>query len=1203
MWRVVVALLIVTVTSAATTAADDDRDRIDFNRDIRSILSDRCFACHGPDEGQRQTDLRLDLAENAVAKLESGVIAVVPGRPEQSELIARITSDDPSLKMPPPDSKKQLSAAEIELLRKWIEQGAPFAKHWSYEQPVRPAIPDVRGPERSANPIDRFVHARLDAERLVPSPPADRYSLIRRLSLDLTGLPPTPEDADAFANDPSPDAYERLVDRLLASPAYGEARARKWLDLARYADSAGYADDPPRTIWAYRDYVIRAFNDNTPFDEFTIEQIAGDLLPNPTNEQLVATAFHRNTLTNNEGGTNDEEFRNVAIVDRVNTTAAVWLGTTMACAQCHTHKYDPITQKEYFGVFAFFNNSADADLRDESPLLEIFTDAQKRERASLENEKRELQQQLQTPTPETAAGFFAWQEKLTAEPEWQPLMPVEFKATSGVNGTILEDASVKIPSDAATDIYNLQFDVQERAVTALRLEALADDSLPASGPGNGNGNFVVSRVSASVTPPSSSTAQGRYVRIDLPGNDKTLSLAEVQVFSGSENIAFQGKASQSSVAYKGRANRAIDGNTDGDYFGANSTTHTNSSADPWWELDLKAERPIERIAIWNRTDNGLHERLTGAKLTVFDAKRHVVFERVLETAPNPSSEVSVGGPRPVPFAATFADFSQDGFPASAVINNTDPANTGWAVSPQQGKPHVLTLLLSSPIEKSSGAALSLSIEHTSKYLQHTLGHFRVSATSSASAAERASLPLDVQSVLATRREERSAEQTKALEQHYLAAIAPELDPSRKRLAEVTKSLAELKPTTTVPVMRELSPEKRRITRLQHRGNYLDEGDEVTAGVPEAFPPLPSDAPINRLTLAKWLVSDENPLTARVAVNRMWEDLFGVGLVRTSEEFGSQGEPPSHPALLDWLAVEYRESGWDTKALLRLIVTSATYRQSASASSELFERDPENRLLARGPRFRLPAESVRDQALAVAGLLGRTMYGEPVRPPQPSFGLTAAFGSSTDWKTSVGEDRYRRGIYTTWRRSNPYPSMATFDAPNREVCTLRRPRTNTPLQALVTLNDPAYVEAAQGLARRVIATEGELNEKATQALRLCLTRPPTESEVAALTRLYEDAKVRLRTASRRSDEARDRSTRPASRRGESRRVRRVDGRRQRDIESRRGAGEAVSMRLSQREVGWALAHHMVSRYPNPCGNVTCRTTDEITFPVGRISSQS
>jgi len=1106
MGRLAFTFALVAALSPHFARAEEPADHIDFNRDVRPILSDRCFACHGPDEGQRPTELRLDLAESAVAELDTGVTAVVPGRPQESELIARITAEDPSLKMPPPDSKKRLSQREIELLQTWIEQGAPFAKHWSYEKPLRPAIPDVREPERSSNPIDRFVLARLDAEGLSPSPPADRYSFIRRLSLDLTGFPPTPEEADAFANDSSPDAYERLVDRLLASPAYGEARARKWLDLARYADSAGYADDPPRTIWGYRDYVIRAFNENRPFDEFTIEQIAGDLLPNPTPEQLVATAFHRNTLTNNEGGTNDEEFRNVAIVDRVNTTAAVWLGTTMACAQCHTHKYDPITQKEYFGVFAFFNNTADGDLRDESPLIEIFTDEQKRQRASLETEKRELDEQLRTPTPETAAGFVAWQERLTAEPEWQSLMPVEFKASSGVNGTVLEDASVKISSEAATDVYHMQFDVQDRAITALRLEALADDSLPAGGPGNGNGNFVISRLTATVTPPAASVAKGRFVRIDLPGDDKILALAEVQVFDGDENIAAKGKASQSSVAYRGRAHRAIDGNTDGDYFGANSTTHTNSSSNPWWELDLKAERPIDRIAVWNRTDNGLHERLAGAKLTVFDANRHVVFERVLATAPNPSSELTVGGPRPVPFAAAFADFSQESFPASAVINNMDPANTGWAISPQQGKPHELTLLLASPIEKGTGASLSLSIEQTSKYQQHTLGHFRVSATSSAATAERASLPLEVQTILATPHERRTAEQTIALERHYLAAIAPEFEPARRRLAEVAKSLAELKPVTTVPVMRELAPAKHRITHLQHRGNYLDEGEEVTAGVPEAFPPLPAGAPANRLTLAKWLVSDENPLTARVAVNRMWEDLFGIGIVRTSEEFGSQGEPPSHPALLDWLAVEYRESGWDTKALIRLIVTSTTYRQSASASSELFERDPENRLLARGPRFRLPAESVRDQALAVSGLLGRTMYGEPVRPPQPSFGLTAAFGGSTDWTTSAGEDRYRRGLYTTWRRSNPYPSMAAFDAPNREVCTLRRPRTNTPLQALVTLNDPVYVEAAQGLARRVVEVDGSAAEKAARAFRLCLTRPASDREVAAVTRLYEDAKA-------------------------------------------------------------------------------------------------
>lgn len=1101
--RRLASLLAIALLAALRCGAADDR--VDFNRDIRPILSNKCFACHGPDEGQRATDLRLDRVEGMTAILESGVTAVIPGKPDESELVARTTSDDPDFRMPPPDSKKQLTPKEIELLRRWVQQGAPYAVHWSYAKPARPALPTVSDESWPRNAIDRFVRARLDAEGLRPSAEADPYTLVRRVHLDLTGLPPTPEEADAFAADPSPDAYERLVDRLLADPAYGEHRARKWIDLARYADSAGYADDPPRTIWGYRDYVIRAFNENRPFDTFTIEQLAGDLLPNPSDEQLVATAFHRNTLTNNEGGTNDEEFRNVAVVDRVNTTMAVWMGTTAACAQCHTHKYDPITQKEYFRLFAFFNNTADADTRDESPLLEVFTDEQKRRKATWENEKRELEEKLRTPTPELLASLARWEESLAAEPAWRPIVPGKVTTTSGATAVTLDDASVRVGSAADTDTYTAELPLPGGPVTAVRLEALTDEALPSGGPGHGAGNFVVSRVTARVTPPVNVQAAGRFVRIEMPGKAKLLSLAEVQVFSSGENVAPKGKAKQSSVAFGGKAPRAIDGDTNGDY-AANSTTHTEVSDDPWWELDLKETRPVDRIVVWNRTDNGLHIRLAGATVQVLDENRKAVFAQTLVEPPNPSAELSVSGARPVTFAAALADFAQDGFPASAVLNNPDLGGTGWAIAPKQGSAHALTLVAASPIDDPAGSTLTLTIEQLSKFARHTLRRFRVSVTSDANAATRAGLPQDVQAVLAVPADQRSAGQRDALAKHYVAAIAPELKPARDRLAEVTKALTDLKPMTTVPVMRELPTDKRRITKLQHRGNFMDLGDEVTPGVPEALQPLPEGAPLDRMTLAKWLISPENPLTARVAVNRAWEELFGTGIVRTSEEFGSQGEPPSHPELLDWLSVEYRESGWDTKALLRLIVTSATYRQDAAAAAELYERDPENRLLARGPRFRLPAESVRDQALATAGLLAKAMYGEPVRPPQPSLGLSAAFGSSTDWKTSDGEGRYRRGLYTTWRRSNPYPSMATFDAPNREVCTLRRPRTNTPLQALVTLNDPVYVEAAQGLARRIVSNGGSAADKAAFGLRACLTRPANEAETAAVVRLYEDAKA-------------------------------------------------------------------------------------------------
>jgi hypothetical protein len=755
-FRLVLSLVLCCpAVSAAQTGA------IDFNRDVRPILSNNCFQCHGPDEKVRKGKLRLDTRDDALA-------VISPGKPEASELLIRVASADAEEVMPPAKTGKKLTPAEIETLKRWIKEGAKFAVHWSYQKPVRPAVPEVRSQESGVrNPIDAFILARLKQEGLKPQPEADRYALVRRVALDLTGLPPTPEEVDAFIRDTSPNAYEKLVDRLLAKPAYGEHWARMWLDLARYADSAGYADDPPRTIWKYRDYVINAFNANMPFDRFTIEQLAGDLLPNPTTDQLVATAFHRNTLTNSEGGTSDEEFRNVAVVDRVNTTFTVWMGTSVACAQCHTHKYDPILQKEFFQVFAFFNNTADADRPNEEPTL----------------------------------------------PFWTPEL-----------------------------------------------------------------------------------------------------------------------------------------------------------------LERKAE--LDSLVI------DFEEQLKGKK-------------------------------------------------------------------------------------------------------------------------------------------------------------ADEWKSERDRLTALKKEQAALKPPTSVPIMKELTGADRRKTRLQFRGNFMDLGDEVIEGTPAAFHPFPKDAPRNRLEFAKWLMSAENPLTARVVANRFWEQIFGTGLVRTSEEFGTQGELPSHPELLDWLAVELmdptpqppspkgrgglspplplgegvggrgRPQPWDVKRFLKLLVMSAAYRQSAKVTPELFERDPDNRLLARGPRVRLSAEMVRDQALHAAGLLSPKMLGPSVKPPQPNLGVNAAFGGAIDWQPSAGEDRYRRGVYTTWRRSNPYPSMSTFDAPNRDICTVRRTRTNTPLQALVTMNDPVYVEAAQALARRAMEKGGSTPaEKATFAFRACLIRPPTEHEVDRLVRLYEDAKAKF-----------------------------------------------------------------------------------------------
>jgi hypothetical protein len=1085
----------------------------DFQREIRPILSNNCFKCHGPDEKERKggkegsTGLRLDTEEGSRADLD-GSAAVVPGHPEKSELIARITTTDKDDLMPPIKSGKKLKPHEIELLTAWVKSGGKFAKHWSYEKPQR-----VEPPSVTENPIDAFVRARLEKEGLKPQPEADRTTLIRRVALDLTGLPPTLEEVDAFVNDTSPDAYARLVERLLASPAYGEHWARMWLDLARYADSAGYADDPPRTIWAFRDYVIRAFNANKPFDQFSIEQLAGDLLPNPTEEQLIATAFHRNTMTNNEGGTQDEEFRNAAVIDRVNTTMAVWMGTSIACAQCHSHKYDPISQTEYFRMFAFFNNTEDADRKDETPVLSFFSDEQKTQRAALEADVAALDAKFKTPTPALLQASAKWARDFPINLDWQPLTPATLKSQSGLAMNIEPDGAVLVPATAARDTYTVDVPFgAARKITALRLEALPDDSLPGKGPGHAEGNFVVTRVRAVIQLPEGTKGPpARFVRIELPGKGKLLQLAEVQVFSGSENIALKGEAIQKSTFADAGAARAIDGNTTGEY-AKGSVAHTADGDDPWWEVDLKSEQTIDRIVVWNRAELG--ERLAGFRIVALNEQRQAVWEKADNAAAPADIPFELNGGRDFKFSDAVADFVQADFDEDLVVTDVAPKEAkrgkkkrgpqkGWAIGGSPGVAHHLTLLAAEPVTIPAGAKLVISIEQQSSSANHTLGHFRLRTTDDSRVTQSVQIPREVTATLGVPAEQRDEKQREQLTSYYVRELAPELAPDREKLAALRKQIDAITPNT-VPIFRELGANQLRKTHVQLRGNYRALADEVTAGVPAAFPPLPPDAPMNRLTLARWLVDANNPLTPRVIANRFWETIFGIGLVRTSEEFGAQGEPPSHPELLDWLATELVRQKWDVKKFLTLLVTSAAYRQSSKVTPELFERDPDNRLLARGPRFRMSAEMVRDQALAASGLFSRTMYGPSVRPVRPALGLAAAFGGGLDWQASAGDDRHRRALYTEWRRTSPYPSMATFDAPNRDVCTLRRNRTNTPLQALVTMNDPVYVEAAQALARRM--TEGATMpaEQARRGFRTVLARTPSDQELQRLITLHDDA---------------------------------------------------------------------------------------------------
>jgi hypothetical protein len=1108
-----------------------------FAADIKPLLSNRCLRCHGPDESSRQGGgdggLRLDTFAGATADL-GGHAAIVPGDPDSSVLIARITSTDPDTVMPPPDGGERLSPAQIEAFRAWVAGGAKVERHWSYVPPVRPEVPVTAAAVR--NPIDAFVLARLERDGLTLQPEADRAVLARRLALDLVGLPPTPEEVDAFVADPAPDAYERYVDRLLAHDGYGEHQARQWLDLARYADSAGYADDPPRSIWGFRDWVIRAFDANMPFDRFTTLQLAGDLVPNASPYDRMATAFHRNTMTNTEGGTIDEEFRNVAVIDRVNTTFGTWMGTTIACAQCHSHKYDPISQEDFFRIYAVFNNTADADRGDDTPVLEFFTPAQEADRTRIAALIADTEQVLATDTPGIVAAGEAWDQAFPRAVGWTTARPLAASAaafpaaeSAAPAATIDEDGTVHLPAVGPRGVARIELPEGFPAggtLAALRLEFPGDAALPGGSSGHA-GNFVLTGITARLEPVDATAApRGRFVRIELPGNEKILSLAEVEAFRGGENIARGKPATQASTTHDAPAGRAVDGVTEGGFFVAHSVTHSATQADPWWEVDLGADEPLDRIVVWNRTDGGVGTRLAGARVILLDTNRQPVWQTVVEAAPETSVALGPAAGREVPLAVAFASRSQEGFPAAKVLAPADEKKEldgGWA--PGGAAPATLVVAPAEPVAVKPGERLVLVLRARSKHDNHTIGVVRVAASSEPRVKEWAGVPADVIAMLVKPAHERSDAEKARLADHHRRVVAAETASARERMAALSGELAAIKPAK-VPVMEELAADKRRVTKLQHRGNWQDLGAEVTEGVPEAFqlPVAPSEAGrIDRLALAKWLVDPANPLTARVTVNRLWERLFGTGLVSTSEEFGSQGDLPSDPELLDWLAVELVARGWDTKAILREIVTSATYRQTSKADPAVVARDPDNRLLARGPRVRLSAEVIRDQALAAAGLLSRKKGGPSVNPPQPNLGLSAAFGGGIDWQTSQGEDRLRRAIYTTWRRSNPYPSMAAFDAPNREVCTIRRPRTNTPLQALVTLNDPVYVEAAQSLARRMVTEGGSTDaERVIRGFRLVLGRQPSPIEVDRLVRLHAEALLDYRQA---PEEARKLATEP------------------------------------------------------------------------------
>ncbi len=1084
----------IILAAIALSSALNAADPISFSRQIRPILSENCFTCHGPDEKRREAKLRLD--DETVAKAtREDVTAIVPGHPERSEIIKRIESTDADEVMPPPKTHKTVPPEQLALLKQWIKEGAHWGRHWSYETVSRPQVPKMPG-AADANPIDAFLARRLAQEHLDFAPPADAATLTRRLALDLTGLPPTSEEVEQFTAGNRP-AASSIIQHFLDKPAFGEHWARLWLDLARYADSSGYPSDQPREIWAYRDWVIRALNANMPFDQFTIEQIAGDLLPNPTEDQLVATAFHRNTMTQNEGGTSDEEFRNAAIIDRVNTTMAVWMGTSMACAQCHSHKYDPITNEEYFRFFAILNQSADADRKDESPLYEFYPPPVKASIDTWGQELAAIESRLAHPNARMKAGLEQWSADHAGGIAWQQPKPGKASRQSKLPALIRDDATIIAAKAADKDSQTIELPVAGGDITAVRIETF---------PSPDHGNFVITDVKAMLVPPAAAPARtARFVRVELPGAKKFLHLAEVQVFSNGVNVALKGKATQSSQYASATAKLAIDGNTDGIYKN-NSVAHTSEQANPWWEVDLGSEQVIERIVVWNRTDGNVGGRLEGFVVSTLDSQRSPTWKGDPQAAPKRDKAFAPGGPASVVFAQAFADYEQSGFTAASLLASDARQKKGWAVGGATDKPHTLTLLAAAPVKAAAGSVLRVTLAQNSEFARHVLGSFRVSYTTDPRASEAAGLPPVVLAALNTPPSQRTAEQNKALTDHYVRTVSPQTAPDRKRILVLKKEIAAARPNS-VPIMKELTGDQRRVTKVQLRGNWQALGGAVTEGTPAALHPLPADTAPNRLALAKWLVDRQNPLTARVIMNRLWEQLFGVGIVRTSEEFGSQGELPVHPELLDWLAAEFMDSGWDMKHMIALMAGSRAYQQNSRVTKELEELDPDNRLLARGPRFRPTGELLRDQSLAVSGLLSAKMFGPPVRPEAPSLGLSTAFGRGNDWTTSEGEDKHRRSVYTEVRRNSPYASFVTFDAPNREVCTLRRSRTNTPLQAFVTLNDPVFVECAQAMARRTVSEGGGSDDSRLQWLvQTCMCRAATSAEVDRLGRLLAESRT-------------------------------------------------------------------------------------------------
>ncbi|MBI3417385.1 MAG: PSD1 domain-containing protein [Verrucomicrobia bacterium] len=964
-------------------AVAESKTAIEFNRDIRPIFSDNCYACHGPDKNKRKAGLRFDVEEIAKGKLDSGDFAVVPGDTAKSKLLKLITPTDEDDRMPPPKTGKSLTAAQVDLLRRWIEQGAVWQGHWAYLPPKRPVIPPVKQKDWPRNEMDSFLLARIERDGLSPSAETDRRTLIRRLSLDLLGLPPKPEDVESFVKSRDPRAYGKLVDRLLASPHFGERLAIQWLDLVRYADTVGFHGDMDYSVWPFRDYVINAFNSNLPFDQFTREQLAGDLLPRATPQQKIASGYNRLNRVSTEGGVQDKEYLAKYAADRVRTTSTVWMGATMACCECHDHKFDPYSTKDFYSFAAFFADLTEKGFYadgfgkgDWGPRMAVPNAAQERRINALDLRIGELQNEMEAITDkQLASSRERWQAAvLEAEKagrlDWTNQMPLRAESSDGATLEIQTNTSIiatgKVPKSAT---YTVTIPANLDRITALRLETSTDELFP--------GN--------SITP---------------FGTTFVLSEFEVSMARGK------------------------------------------------------------------------------------DAK-----------------------PRAVKIARAVADSAYPGFPVQALLDGK--VETGWAFGDRPPTDHRAAFIFAEAISGGPDVTFTVRLKHDPAYPRQLVGKFRLSLTSfDYVAPQKSNMPEDVFKALHLAAAERKEEHTNAVVKFY-RSVAPELEPLARKLSSL---LAERDLITgRLPTMLVSLKTEPRTMRVLPRGNWMDDsGTEVQPAVPHFLrqPETGNQRP-TRLDLANWIVSPENPLTARVFVNRLWRLFFGTGLSRTLDDLGSQGEWPTHPELLDWLASEFMQPTtaanvhpWDVKHIVRLIVTSHTYQQTSISNPTLDERDPFNRLLARQTRFRLDAELVRDNALAVSGLLVEKLGGPSAHPYQPEGYYAALNFPRREYAPDTGDNLYRRGLYTHWQRTFLHPSLLAFDAPSREECTVNRVNSNTPLQALVLLNDPIYVEAARVFAENILRKSGrDFDQRLKWAYERALARAPSAQETRLLSELH------------------------------------------------------------------------------------------------------